>query len=85
VREKLRFYETETVTVSAERQQEIAAAILEDQLAQCLAAGEGEVLAKLVTAEQRQGRLRVTLRAECREQIARAVTVPAEEGSHSET
>ena len=85
VREKLRFYETETVTVSAERQQEIAAVILEDQLAQCLAAGEGEVLAKLVTAEQRQGRLRVTLRAECREQIARAVTVPAEEGSHSET
>ena len=85
VRENLRFYETETVTVSAERQQERAAAVLEDHLMQCLAAGEGEVLAKLVTAEQRQGRLRVTLRAECREQIAQAVRVPAEEGSHSET
>ena len=39
------------MTVSAERQQEKAAAILEDYLAQCLAAGEGEVLAKLVTAQ----------------------------------
>lgn len=85
VRETLRFYETEAVGVTAAQQQEHAAAILEDYLAQCLAQGEGEVLAKLVSAEQRGDRLRVTLRAECREQIARAVRVPADGRSDSET
>ena len=52
--------------------------MLEEYLLQCLAEGEGKVLAKLVTAEQRQQRLRVTLRAECREQIAQAVRVSAD-------
>ena len=78
VRETLSFYETETVSVTPAQQQEKAAAVLEEYLLQCLAEGEGEVLAKLVTAEQRQGRLRVTLRAECREQIAQAVRVSAD-------
>ncbi len=81
VRETLSFYETETVSATPAQQQEKAAAILEEYLAQCLAEGEGEVLAKLVSAEQRQGRLRVTLRAECREQIAQAVRVSADEDS----
>ena len=85
VRETFTFYETEIVSATPAQQQETAAAMLEEYLSQCLAAGEGKVLAKLVTAEQRQGRLQVTLRAECREQIAQAVKVPAEEGSHSET
>lgn len=78
VRETLSFYETKTISVTAAQQQEKAAVMLEEYLLQCLAEGEGEVLAKLVSAEQRQGRLRVTLRAECREQIAQAVRVPAE-------
>ena len=78
VRETLRFYTTETVDVTAAAQQERAAADLEDYLMSCLADGEGEVLAKLVAAERRQDRLRVTLRAECLEQIGQAVTVPKE-------
>ena len=85
VRESLRFYETETVALDTAAQQEMGKAILEDYLRECLAEGEGEVLASLVRAEQRGDRLRVTLRAECREQIARAVRVPAEEGSQSKT
>ncbi len=84
VRETLLFYETEAVSVPPERQQEKAAALLEEYLAECLEAGEGRVLAKLVTATPRQERLQVTLRAECLEQIARAVTVPAEERSQEQ-
>lgn len=78
VRETLLFYETETVRVDDATQQEQAAAILEEHLLECLVAGDGEVLAKLVTAERRGDRLRVTLRAECLEQIGQAVSVPAE-------
>lgn len=78
VRETLSFYETETVSITPAQQQEKTAAVLEEYLLQCLAEGEGKVLAKLVTAEQRQGCLRVTLRAECREQIAQAVRVSAD-------
>ncbi|MGM9618467.1 MAG: sporulation protein YqfD [Oscillospiraceae bacterium] len=76
VRESLRFYETEERAVPAAEAKAAGEELLQAYLATLLGE-DGSVLAQLCTAEERSGVLRVTLRAECLEQIGRAVALPA--------
>lgn len=76
VRQRQRLYETEERTLSAAEAKAAGEELLRAYLATLLGEG-GSVLAQLCTAEERGGMLRLTLRAECLEQIGRAAPLPA--------
>lgn len=73
-RETCRAYETEPLALEPDA----ARAMLEARLLEALeeAVGEGEIVSTESAAEQRDGGLTVTLRAECREEIGRFVPDP---------
>lgn len=76
-RETAREYTTRTAPIN----RDAAEALLQQQLEEALAAalGDGETVRTAYTAEERDGMLRVTLRAECREEIGRFVPAAAEQ------
>ena len=76
VKERICYYETAETERSIAAAKEEGEQLLQEYLRTLLPEG-GEVLAELAAAEQRNGRLRVTLRAECLEQIGEAVEIPA--------
>ena len=73
-RETCRAYETESLALEPDAAQ----AMLERRLMEALeeAVGEGEIVSAEPTAEQKDGGLTVTLRAECREEIGKFVPDP---------
>ena len=73
-RETCRAYETESLALEPDA----ARAMLERRLMEALeeAVGEGEIVSAEPTAEQKDGGLTVTLRAECREEIGKFVPDP---------
>ncbi len=75
VRERIRLYDTVERERSVAETKAAGEALLQDYLATLLPE-DGEVLASLCTAEERGGRLLVTLRAECLESIGEAVEIP---------
>lgn len=75
VTERLRPYETVATPRSAETAQAEGEALLRRYLDSLLPEG-GEVVAAVTSAEERGGRLTVTLRAECREQIGVTAAIP---------
>ena len=75
VKESIRLYETVERERSTAEAKAAGEKLLQDYLATLLPEN-GEVLASLCTAEERNGRLLVTLRAECLESIGKAVEIP---------
>lgn len=75
VKETYRFYDAVETPRSVAAAMAEGEALLRDYLDTLLPEGS-EVLAALTAAEERNGRLTVTLRAECREQIGEAVAIP---------
>lgn len=75
VRETIRFYDTAEAVRSAAAAKAEGEALLHSYLQSLLPEG-GEVLAAVTAAEERGGRLTVTLRAECREQIGETAAIP---------
>ncbi len=75
VKERIRLYETVERERSTADTKAVGEKLLQDYLATLLPE-DGKVLATLCTAEERNGRLLVTLRAECLESIGKAVEIP---------